>query len=60
MLVAYVDTTQITYVLEALPQSAQIVKPAMLESLGMKLLKSWEKRGDEGEEDQEKQATQHF
>lgn len=39
MLAAYVDTTPITYVLEALPQSAQIVKPAMLESLGMKLLK---------------------
>jgi hypothetical protein len=60
MLAAYVDTTPITYVLEALPQSAQIVKPAMLESLGMKLLKSWKKRADEGEEDQEKQATQYF
>ena len=41
MLAAYVDTTPITYVLEALPQSVQIVKPAMLESSGMKLLKSW-------------------
>ena len=40
MLAAYVDTMPITYVLEALPQSAQTVKPAMLESLGMKLLKS--------------------
>lgn len=60
MLAAYVDTMPITYVLEALPQSAQIVKPTMLESLGMKLLKSWEKRADEGEEDQEKQATQRF
>jgi hypothetical protein len=60
MLAAYVDTTPITYALEALPQSAQIVKPTMLESLGMKLLKSWEKRADEGEEDQEKQATQRF
>ena len=60
MLAPYVDTTPITYALEALPQSAQIVKPAMLESLGMKLLKSWKKRADEGEEDQEKQATQRF
>ena len=60
MLAAYVDTTPITYVLEALPQSAQIVKPAMLESLGMKLLKSWEKRGDERQKHQEKQATQRF
>jgi hypothetical protein len=60
MLAGYVDTTPITYVLETLPQSAQIVKPAMLESSGMKLLKSWEKKEDEGEEHQEKQATQGF
>ena len=60
MLAGYVETTPITYVLEALPQSVQIVKPAMLESSGMKLLKSWEKKVDEGEEDQEKQATQRF
>ena len=44
MLAAYVDTMLISYVLEALPQSALIVKTAMLESLGMKQLKSWEKR----------------
>ena len=36
---AYVDTMLISYVLEALPQSAQIVEPAMLESLDMKQLK---------------------
>ena len=44
MPVAYVNTMLISYVLEALPPSAQIVKPAMLESLGMKHLKSWENR----------------
>jgi hypothetical protein len=41
---AYVDAMLISYVLEALPQSAQIVKPAMLKSMGMKHLKSSEKR----------------
>jgi hypothetical protein len=37
---ANVDAMLISYVLEALPQSAQIVKPAMLESMDMKHLKS--------------------
>jgi hypothetical protein len=41
---AYVDAMLISYVLEALPQYAQIVKPAMLKSMGMKHLKSSEKR----------------
>jgi hypothetical protein len=35
---AYVGTMLISYVLEALPQSAQIVKPAMLEYLVFHLL----------------------
>ena len=40
MLATYVNTMLISYVLEALPQFAQIVKPVMSESLGMKHLKS--------------------
>lgn len=44
MLVAYAKTVLISYVLEASSQSAQPVKPATLESMGMKHSKSWEKR----------------
>ncbi len=43
MLAAYVNAMLISYVLEALYQSALIVKPVMLESLDTKRLKSWER-----------------
>ncbi len=49
---AYVGTMLISYLLEALSQSAQIVKPAMLESLGMKHLKSGDKRERKSREDE--------
>ena len=40
MLAGYVDAMLISYVLKGLSQSALIVKPAMLESMGMKDLNS--------------------
>jgi hypothetical protein len=43
MLAAYVNAMLISYVLEALYQSALIVKPVMLESLDTKRLKSRER-----------------